>query len=146
MNIPTEVQVFKINDELFVKGKLGIKKAKVGFCSINNNTILVEDLATKKTIKKMFQAVTVGFKGKLKFIGVGYKANLSTNALELFLGFKDPILVPFDNNIEVILKANGTIIEAKSTSLEHLTQFLSKIVHFRPSKKDIYKGKGVSWV
>jgi len=146
MKLPIDVQaIIDFDNLLYIRGKLGIKKALVTGVKIHNGEILVNDQTTKRVIKKMIQGVTVGFKEKLKIIGVGYKAQLNKdkNQLELMLGFKDPIILPIEDGIEIQIKTNGTVIEAKSTSQEKLSQFLSKIVLKRSAIKDVYKGKGV---
>ena len=143
IRIPTDIQVLQEKEYLIMRGKQGIKKANIGAIQIENSEIFAKDLATRRTIKKLIQSVTVGFKGKVKLIGVGYKANENpTSGIEINLGFKDPIQVAKPKNMEIKIKANGTVIEAKGNSLEKLNQYLSKIEHLRPTKKDIYKGKG----
>ena len=142
MKLPRDIKALKFNDLLIIKGKLGIKKAYLDNIDLVNGEILTNDLATKRIIKKMVQGVTVGFKEKIKLVGVGYKA-LINQSLLLHLGFKNPISVPLDNLIDISIKGNGTIIEGKSSSRAKLSQYLSKIEQFKPSYKDIYKGKGV---
>jgi ribosomal protein L6P/L9E len=140
MKLPREVQALAVNDILIIKGKLGIKKAHLKNIKYENGEILTKDLATKKIIKNMIQGVTVGFKDKLKLVGVGYKAQIN-DVLEVHLGFKNPIRVPLD--IQLKVNSTGTIIEGKSTSLNKLTQYLSNIELCKPARKDIYKNKGV---
>jgi|NOAtaT_6_FD_contig_111_596306_length_774_multi_2_in_0_out_0_1 ribosomal protein L6P/L9E len=142
MKLPSDIKALKINDLLIIKGKLGIKKAYLDNIDLVNGEIITNDLATKRIIKKMIQGVTVGFKEKIKLVGVGYKA-LINQSLLLHLGFKNPISVPLDSMIDISIKGNGTIIEGKSSSHSKLSQYLSKIEQFKPSYKDIYKGKGV---
>jgi len=144
MKLPKNVEVILEKDNiLYIKGKLGIKSVLVTGVKIENGELVIDDHTTKRVIKKMIQGVTIGYKEKLKIIGIGYKAQLNKNNLELILGYKDPIIIPLEKGISIELKSNGTIIEGKSTSQEKLSKFLSKIVEKRAARKDIYKGKGI---
>jgi ribosomal protein L6P/L9E len=166
MKIPTDVKAILIDDILIIKGKLGVKKAKLkldklGPVGPDSSEIYAHtnDLSTKKIIKKMIVGVTIGFKQKLKLVGVGYKALKKDNELSLLLGFKNPRVIslapPLPSRlasntyseslpqIQVEVRGNGTIIEAKSTSHKYLSQFISNIVQFKPATRDIYKHKGV---
>lgn len=141
MKLPKEIQAILVNDILIIKGKLGIKKAHIKNLKFENGEIKTKDMATKKLIKTMIQGVTVGFKDKIKLVGVGYKAQIN-DSLEIHLGYKNPIRVPLD--IQLKVNSTGTIIEGKSSSLTKLSQYLSKIEQIKPAYKDIYKGKGVA--
>lgn len=148
MKLGNLVQARLINDnQLFIKGPLGVKYALVENVVLENNKIIANDILTKRLIKKLIMAVTSGYKLKLKIIGVGYKAQINndTKNLELYLGFKNPKIKPLIHGIDISISGNGTVIEGKSTSLENLTQYLSDIIKMRPADKDIYKGKGVKW-
>ena len=97
MNIPNGVEAIVWSDGwVVIKGQLGVKKALFPDVKVWNRELLVNDLTTQRVIKKMIQGVTIGFKQKLKLIGVGYKATLliDLNQLELSLGFKDTIKIP----------------------------------------------------
>jgi large subunit ribosomal protein L6 len=145
MNLPNEVSAKLVENKLYIKGPLGIKYVLTKKVQIEKDRILVKDPNTERLVKKMIQGVTTGFKLKLKIIGVGYKAQINqlTNNLELYLGYKNPIIKPIISDITIIITSNGTIIEGKSTSLERLSQYLSEIIQIRSGEKDVYKGKGV---
>jgi ribosomal protein L6P/L9E len=161
-DIPQRVEILIVKQkeelthkEIYIKGPKGIQR------------ILIEDFGLKseipqrvlnKRMKQMIKGVTIGFKEKLKFIGVGYKSSISnispttiTNKpnvesrqqLDLLLGFNQPQKLVVPTGIEIKLNSNGTVIEAQSSSLSKLKQYLSKIELIKPARKDIYKGKGV---
>ena len=68
----------------------------------------------RSLIFNMVEGVTNGYKKELEIRGVGYRASLSGDVLELTLGFSHPIyfVPPDDINIEVDTKSrkNPTII------------------------------------
>lgn len=143
MKLPINVLAIKDNDLLHIKGKLGSKLALIKDFNVLNDIILVDNLASKALIASMIQGVSIGFKEKLKFIGVGYKATIVNNSLELALGFKNPVIINIPKNITISLNSNGTIIEGKSSSKTALSQFFSYILQIKPAYKDIYNGKGI---
>ena len=130
MKLPLNVSSITHGDLVVIFGPLGIVKA------MHNSNY--------STLKKMNQAVTVGHKVKLKFIGTGYKAILNKGQLDINIGFKNPVKLSIPLNIKISLKANGTIIEGFSTNLEALTSYCSRIELLKPARSDIYRGKGIT--
>ena len=86
--------------------------------------------------------VSVGFEKKLQINGVGYRAKLTGNKIELSLGFSKPInyLIPEGVSAEV---TNQTQITLKSIDKQLLGQAAAEIRDFRPPEP--YKGKGVRY-
>lgn len=146
MIIPNNIFVIK-KDNLFIfQGPLGIQKVYLENTTITNeNLIITNNSSTKKLIKKIFQGLTLGFKLKFKIVGVGYKIvkNETLGQLEVYLGFKSPVIFPLEEGIEIFISNNGTIFEGLSSSYDHLTLFFSSILQIKPAYKDKYKGKGI---
>ncbi|MDG5768308.1 50S ribosomal protein L6 [Balneolales bacterium ANBcel1] len=98
-------------------------------------------------ISNLITGVTDGFKKELEVIGVGYRAMLNGNVLELSLGYSHPFFfVPPDGiNIEVDTKTskNARII-VSGIDKELVGQVAAKIRSLRPPEP--YKGKGVRYV
>ena len=90
----------------------------------------------------MIKGVNVGYIKKLLLKGVGYKAKVDKNFLELFLGFSHSVIyvIPFGINIEVI---NNIEIVISGICKEKVGQIAADI----RSKKEpeIYKGKGIRY-
>lgn len=92
-------------------------------------------------INNMVTGVSVGFSKKLEINGVGYKANVSGNKLNLSLGYSHPIEFILPANVSAIVEAN--VITLSSIDNELLGNIAHKIRAFR--KPEPYKGKGVKY-
>jgi large subunit ribosomal protein L6 len=102
---------------------------------------------SRSLIQNMIEGVTEGYKKELKIIGVGYRAQMSSGALELALGYSHPIffLPPEPVNIEVDTgRGQDDIIVVEGIDKELVGQVAAKIRSMRPPEP--YKGKGVRYV
>jgi len=102
---------------------------------------------TRSLINNMVQGVTEGYTKKLEIIGVGYRATINGEVLELNLGFSHPIyfVAPDDVDIEVDTKSGkNPILIISGTSKGLVGQVAAKIRSFRPPEP--YKGKGIRYV
>lgn len=102
---------------------------------------------TRSLINNMVHGVTEGYTKKLEIIGVGYRATINGEVLELNLGFSHPIyfVAPDDVDIEVDTKSGKNpklIISGTSKGL--VGQVAAKIRSLRPPEP--YKGKGIRYV
>ena len=98
-------------------------------------------------ISNLVTGVTDGFKKELEIIGVGYRANLNGNILELTLGYSHPFyFVPPDGiTLEVDTKTSkNPRIMVSGIDKELVGQVAAKIRSLRPPEP--YKGKGVRYV
>jgi len=82
-----------------------------------------------------------GFEKSLEINGVGYRAAVKGNTLELQLGFSHPINFEISKDIEITVEKN--IIKIKGSSKQEVGQVAAKIRGFRPPEP--YKGKGVKY-
>ncbi len=80
---------------------------------------------------------------RIRLHGVGYKAVLKGQDLEITLGSKRPKLVRIPKSIEIEVKEKGTLISAKSVNVPELTTFSNYIELLEPAGKDRYTGKGI---
>jgi large subunit ribosomal protein L6 len=87
--------------------------------------------------------ITAGYSKHLEIVGVGYKAKLEKDVLELNLGYSRPILYKVPTGIQVIL-AKPTLITVKGMDKQQVGQVAEEIKRFR--KPDPYKLKGVRFV
>ena len=97
---------------------------------------------TRTLINNMVVGVTGGFSKQLEFNGVGYKASVKGDTLQLNLGYSHPINYKFPKGIEVKVQKN--IIELSGCSKELVGFTAAKIRSFRPPEP--YKGKGIKYV
>jgi large subunit ribosomal protein L6 len=86
--------------------------------------------------------ITEGYKKELEINGVGYKAAVKGNVLELHLGFSHPINYDFPKNVTIAVDKN--IISISGDDKQVIGQVAAEIRSFRPPEP--YKGKGVKYV
>ncbi len=94
-------------------------------------------------IFNMVQGVSEGFKKQLEMIGVGYKAAVQGNLLDLQVGFSHPTKLPIPEGIEVTIEKN-TIISIFGNDKQMVGQFAAVVRAKRPPEP--YKGKGIRYV
>jgi len=93
-----------------------------------------------------FNAVTgvsSGFFKQLEIVGVGYRAKIDKDKLELSLGYSKPIVYKIPGDIEISLE-KPTMITVKGIDKQRVGQVADKIRRFR--KPDPYKLKGIRYV
>ncbi len=86
--------------------------------------------------------LTEGYKKQLEINGVGYRAAVKGNVLELQLGFSHPINYEFPKDIKVSVEKN--IITIEGIDKQVVGQIAAEVRGFRPPEP--YKGKGVKYV
>lgn len=97
---------------------------------------------TRAILFNMVVGVTKGFEKRLTLVGVGYKAALQGDALNLALGFSHPVLhkLPVGVRAEV---PSPTEIVIKGADKQAVGETAAKIRSYRPPEP--YKGKGVRY-
>jgi large subunit ribosomal protein L6 len=88
------------------------------------------------------EGVTQGFSKKLEIVGVGFRAKLQKNRLELNLGYSKPVIYNIPEDIEIELENPNTIL-VKGINKQRVGQEAHKIRSFR--KPDSYKLKGIRY-
>jgi large subunit ribosomal protein L6 len=93
-------------------------------------------------LANMVVGVVKGFERRLLLVGVGYKAALQGDVLNLSLGFSHPVLhcLPFGVRAEV---SSPTEIVIKGADKQAVGETAAKIRAYRPPEP--YKGKGVRY-
>ena len=97
---------------------------------------------TRSLIANMVSGVTQGFKKELEIVGVGYRADMSNNMLNLTLGYSHPINFPLPEGIKGKVEKQVITIEGIDKGL--VGQIAAKIKSLR--KPDVYKGKGIRYL
>jgi len=90
----------------------------------------------------MVIGLSKGFEKKLEFKGVGYRAAVKGNVLELQLGFSHPINHEIPKGITITVEKNT--ITVKGSDKQLVGQVAAEIRGYRPPEP--YKGKGVKYV
>ena len=88
------------------------------------------------------KGVVEGFEKKLEINGVGYRANLEGNSINLSLGFSHPIKHELPEGVTAELPSNTEII-LKSMDKQLVGQVAAEIRDYRPPEP--YKGKGIKY-
>jgi large subunit ribosomal protein L6 len=98
---------------------------------------------TRSLIANMVEGVTKGFEKRLEIQGVGYRAALRGQALEVQVGFSHPVVKepPAGISFEV---PTPTEIIVKGTDKQQVGQVAAEIRKIRPPEP--YKGKGIRYV
>ena len=97
---------------------------------------------TRSLIANMVQGVTEGYEKRLEIQGVGYRAQLRGQALELSLGFSHPVSVEAPQGIEFEVP-QPTEIVVRGIDKQQVGQIAADIRKRRPPEP--YKGKGVRY-
>lgn len=86
--------------------------------------------------------VSIGFSIQLEIVGVGYRAKIEKNNLELNLGYSKPVVYTIPEDIKVVVE-KPTLITVKGIDKQRVGQEAHKIRSFR--KPDPYKLKGIRY-
>jgi len=96
---------------------------------------------TAALIRNMIKGVTEGFTKVLEVVGLGYRAAVKGNNLELSLGLSHPVVYPIPSDVRIEVKENK--IYVSGINKERVGQVCAQIRAFR--KPNVYKGKGIRY-
>ncbi len=96
----------------------------------------------RSLVNNMIIGVTEGFSKQLQLIGVGYRAQMQGNVLDLSLGFSHPVKYAIPEGI-TIETPSQTEINVKGADKQKVGQVCAEIRAYRPPEP--YKGKGVRY-
>jgi len=134
----------KEQKELETYGRVGIelKDNEVHFSRVDETK---QSSAYWGTYRALLNNIIIGldkgFKKSLEINGVGYRANVKGNILELQLGYSHPINYEIPEGITIQVEKN--IIHVSGTDKQQVGQVAAVIRGFRPPEP--YKGKGVKY-
>ena len=154
--IPDNVKVSIQGDIIFAEGPLGKLETKLHdtiTTDLSDNkisfSIKKESKQTlafwglqRNLVNNLVIGVSTGFTKKLEMNGVGYRASLKGNDIELLLGYSHPIIYPIPEGIKVMVDKKNNI-EVSGASKQLVGQVASEIRSFRGPEP--YKGKGVKY-
>lgn len=87
--------------------------------------------------------VSAGFSKQLEIVGVGYRAKVERDRLELNLGYSKPVVFKIPEDIEIVCE-KPTLITVKGINKQRVGQIAEEIRGFR--KPEPYKLKGIRYV
>jgi large subunit ribosomal protein L6 len=100
----------------------------------------------RSLISNMIVGVNEGYKTQQELIGVGYRANVKGNLLELALGYSHPIVMEIPKEVTVTaesVKGKPPLVTLESHDKQLIGQVAAKIRSLR--KPEPYKGKGIKF-
>ena len=97
----------------------------------------------RSLISNMVEGVANGFAKELEIQGVGFRAAVKGDKLDLSLGKSHPILHPIPDEITVTVTEN-TRIKVEGVNKQVVGQFAAEVRNYYPPEP--YKGKGVRYI
>lgn len=97
-------------------------------------------------LANMAKGVSEGYQKKLELVGVGFRASVTGQLLEVSVGFSHPVLFALPKEIKASaeqLKGQNPIIILDSIDKQLLGHISAKIRSVRPPEP--YKGKGIKY-
>ncbi|WKN32000.1 50S ribosomal protein L6 [Porifericola rhodea] len=161
IDIPQGITVTNTNSVVTVKGPKGELSQEVDKdieVKIEDNKVSLDRPTEQKRHKalhglyralifNMIEGVDKGYQKQLELVGVGYRATVQQNVLELNLGYSHNIFMSLPEGITAsaeTAKGKNPIITLESHDKQLIGQVAAKIKSLRPVEP--YKGKGVRFV
>jgi large subunit ribosomal protein L6 len=148
VSLEDTVVVFKkgsVQKDLDTKGNVDVKVDgdQIIFSAKSDDR---QDRAYWGTYRSLAQNIivglTTGYQKQLEINGVGYRAAVKGNILELQLGFSHPINYEFPKGLQITVEKN--LVTIKGDDKQVVGQVAAEVRSFRPPEP--YKGKGVKYV
>jgi large subunit ribosomal protein L6 len=97
---------------------------------------------TRTLVANMVEGVTKGYEKRLEIVGVGYRASLRGQDLEIAAGFSHPVIVQRPEGVEFEVP-QPTRITVRGNDKQAVGEIAAKIRKIRPPEP--YKGKGIRY-
>jgi large subunit ribosomal protein L6 len=154
--VPSGVQVELSGQTLTAQGSLGTLSLLVsnevtasiadGAVTIAPNSETKRSRAmwgtTRALINNMVTGVSKGFSITLEINGVGYRAAVQGNTLNLQLGYSHDIAFPIPDDVSITCE-RPTVIRLAGADRQRVGQVAAEIRAYRPPEP--YKGKGIKY-
>lgn len=155
--IPKDVKVEIEDGFVFVegpKGKLSRAFSNRINLEIKDNLLLVKRISdikfdralhglTRSLISNMIKGVTEGYTKELEIVGVGFRAQVQGNNLNMQLGFSHPVNFPIPEGIKIEAPKQTQLV-VRGIDKEKVGGVASQIRAIHPPEP--YKGKGIRYV
>ncbi len=156
INVPSGIEL-KISGTLVSakgpKGSLDVKLPPLTKVTLDGSVIRVERLDESSTgramhglarsiVNNLVEGVSKGYQKRLEIQGVGFKASVQGNSVNLMLGFSHPILYALPVGVQVVVEDN-TKLTIAGASKEAVGRVAAEIRSYYPPEP--YKGKGVRY-
>tara|TARA_B100000212_G_scaffold316099_1_gene270755 strand:- start:1841 stop:2377 length:537 start_codon:yes stop_codon:yes gene_type:complete len=154
INIPSGVQVTIESHAILVKGPKGDLRQEISPLAkvdITDEIIQVSPAndtrsaraiygTTRSLIANMVKGVTESFSKDLLIEGVGFRATVKGQTIDLELGYSHPVLYPIPEGIVVTI-ADNVKIHVEGADKQKVGQVAAEIKSYYPVEP--YKGKGI---
>ena len=154
VELPSGVEVTLADSEISVKGSKGtlamainpqveiVKEENVLTFAARSGDTFARAMSgtTRSLVNNMVIGVSQGFETKLDLVGVGYRAQVQGNKLNLTLGFSHPVIYELPEGVTAETPSQTEVL-LKSSDKQKLGQAVAEVRAFRPPEP--YKGKGV---
>lgn len=157
IEVPAEVKITVHPDRIEFEGKLG-KLASPLYPGVKamvegNQLVLTRENEEQKT--RQFHGlcralaynavigVSKGYSKQLEIIGVGYRARVDKNKLELNVGYSKPVIYEIPEGIEIVAE-KPTLLTVRGIDKQKVGQVADTIKRFR--RPDPYRQKGIRLV
>ena len=156
VRIPSGVEVSLSGEMLTVKGSLGTLRLLVSDevdASIVDGAVTIAPKSdtklsramwgtTRALVNNMVTGVSAGFSVNLEITGVGYRAQVQGDTLNLQLGYSHDIPFQFPKDVRVTCE-RPTVITVSGADRQRVGQIAADIRAYRPPEP--YKGKGIRY-
>lgn len=154
--LPKGVEVSVANGIVHVKGPKGSlsEPLKEGFkVRLEDGKLYIDIVEGRETnpafqglmralVRNMVDGVSKGYEKRLSLVGVGYRAAIQGQVLDLQLGFSHPTKVAIPKTLQVSVDKN-TLIIISGSDKQAVGQFAASVRAMRPPEP--YKGKGIRY-
>ena len=156
ISIPAKVKVVVAGSKVTAegpKGRLELNLPPMTSARVEGATLIVERMKEtseakamhglgRALVNNMVRGVSEGYQRKLEIQGVGFKASVQSNNVNMVLGYSHPILYPVPAGIKVVVEEN-TKITIEGADKEMVGRVASELRSYYPPEP--YKGKGVRY-
>ena len=157
VDIPSGVELAISGRVVTAKGKLGEMSYELTdavSATLEDNRVVVQPAddskaaramwgTTRARLQNMVTGVSEGFSKELEIAGVGYRAAVQGQTLNLQLGFSHDINFPIPEGISIKCE-KPTSISISGADKQRVGQVAAEIRSYR--KPEPYKGKGIKYV
>ena len=154
IKLPAKVEVTIAGGEISVKGPLGSLSRRFGptvsieqsgdtltFRAANAEASAMHG-TMRALVANMVKGVTDGYQKRLTLVGVGYRAQVAGDKLNLSLGYSHPVVHQMPKGVKAEVPVQTEII-VRGVDKQQVGQVAAEIRAYRPPEP--YKGKGVRY-
>jgi large subunit ribosomal protein L6 len=154
--VPSGVEVQLLGQTLSAKGGLGTLSLAVSnevTASIADGVVTIAPKnetkqaramwgTTRALVNNMVNGVSKGFSTTLEINGVGYRAAVQGDVLNLQLGYSHDVAFPIPKDVRIACE-RPTVITVSGADRQRVGQVAAEIRAYRPPEP--YKGKGIKY-